>query len=69
MANPYEIAGRRKKAERLAAAAKSLGGDARSVERLTPEEWCNLARVAEVKVPSGETIKVVIEILREMEEF
>lgn len=67
--NPYELAHRRKKAERLAAQLAGLGGTAEAAAKLSEAEWIAAAKICGVKVPSAETVKVVIEILREMEEF
>lgn len=63
-ANPYEIAGRRRKAEALAAIIREYDGTTDTAMDMTEEDWQNAAKLAQVKDPSDATRWVVIRMLR-----
>lgn len=62
MSNPYEIAGREKKASTLLDAIDRLGY-LPLVDHFGPEHWAVVAKKAGVNPPSPETINVVLERL------
>jgi len=66
--NGYEIAARRKKAERLAFGLHKSKISAAQVPELEDSDWELLAKLVHVNPPSAETRKVTQEILAEMEQ-
>lgn len=65
--NPYESAGRMKKAFRLMEYFVSIEATQYGVSRLTADEWLMVANVAGVNPPSAATKALVIDALRRIE--
>lgn len=65
--NPYEAAARQKKAFALAARLHQFNITAEEAERMTIEQWRDLAKVTHTNAPSAETVKLAIEALRAMD--
>lgn len=67
MPNPYADAARQKKAFALAARLHQHAIAADEAERMTLENWRDLAKVTKTNSPSAETQKLALEALRAME--
>jgi hypothetical protein len=65
--NPYEDAARTRKAFALAARLLKHNITADEAERMSLEQWRQLAKVAKVNSPSADTVAAAIEALRTME--
>lgn len=65
--NPYESAARQKKAFALASRLHQHSITADEAERMTVEQWRDVAKVMKINAPSAETVKLAIEALRMME--
>lgn len=66
--NEFAVAARRKKAEALVAIFRLLEGTAKDARTMSPEDWENAAKLANVKPPSYETIRLVCEMLEQPSE-
>lgn len=66
-ANPYQTAGRLTKAHRLACHLHRHDITAEEAERITGEQWAQMARIVGVNVPSAETVALTIRQLAEFE--
>ena len=65
--NPYESAARQKKAFALASRLHQHAITADEAERMTVDQWRDVARVMKINSPSAETVKFAIEALRSMD--
>lgn len=65
--NPYESAARQKKAFALATRMHQHAITADEAEKMTLENWRDVAKVMKINAPSAETVKVAIEALRAMD--
>lgn len=67
--NPHKYAKQAVKAAALATTLRELDVLSENIHLITWEQWCQLAIVAKVTAPSDETIAIVVDLVRKMENF